>query len=943
MDFLGRRSESVYNEKGELIASIAPDNTPNDPNDNPRMQTRYDAAGRKVAEIDQMGRETHFVYDKVGRLVETILPDSTPLNWDDNARTKTEYYTDGLVKAQIDELGHRTEFRYDDLGRQIAVIAADSTPNDLSNNPTTRYVYDKAGQQKSMTDALDHTTTYEYDQLGRMTKTIFADQSFVKQEYDKLGRRVAAVDQNGKRTEYRYDDLGRLTGVKDALQDWTSYGYNEIGQMVSMTDAEQHTTRYEYDQLGRRSATILPLNQRSSMSYDSVGNLKTTTDFDGKTITLNYDERNRLSEKVFQDGSKVVYAYTRNNLQDTVTFLNAAGTVTASYHYDYDLRNRLVNRTDVIDGVARSIGYGYDIGSNQTSLTTAAGTTTYTYDERNRLDLVRLNGALEADYDYDAVSNLTQTTFGNGTRENRSYDALNRLGALETKRLGDGVQLSKYVYTLDKVGNRTAVTEAQNGQGRAINYTYDDLYRLTGESIVDGTNGNRTSTYVYDKVGNRQTKTVNGTTTTYSYDANDRLLNEKVAGTITVQYSYDDNGSTLTKTENGVLTTYVWNDEKRLVSATVGTTQVEYVYNDQGIRVSSKQNGVETRYLLDEGMVANVWEEYAPNGTVQAAYVYGHDLITQTQAGQTSYYLVDGLGSTRLLTDNQGQVLNAYAYEAFGETVSQTGMTSNQYQFAGEQFDAALGDYYLRQRFYDTNSGRFGRMDTWEGIQTSPLTQQKYIYTQADPINGVDPSGFTNLTDLLLAINWMEVLAAVGVVAVVAAVAGEIAGLPLTRSWIRLGFISKKSWSRLPGETEKQATDKVAKYILMDTYPTSKRENIEYAGEIVKMPDTGKYHYTGPYKGANSSSTTESNWYQNFAFAVADYHTHGDARPTRLEEWLGVVKEFGPNEAFSDDDRKLSGIKGLHSYLITPGGKIMRYDAKMGEKTVEGLTGVKIN
>jgi RHS repeat-associated protein len=290
-----------------------------------------------------------------------------------------------------------------------------------------------------------------------------------------------------------------------------------------------------------------------------------------------------------------------------------------------------------------------------------------------------------------------------------------------------------------------------NGQGRAIAYTYDDLYRLTDEAIVDGVNGNRTSHYVYDAVGNRDSKTINGTTTTYAYDANDRLLTEKVGTATTVSYSYDNNGSTLTKVENGVTTTYTWNDEKRMVSATVGsTTTAEYVYNDQGIRVASKVNGVETRYLLDEGITANVWEEYAPNGTVQASYVYGRDLITQTQAGQTSYYWVDGLGSTRLLTDVQGQVLNAYGYEAFGQTVSQSGTISNKYQYAGEQFDVILGDYYLRQRFYNASSGRFGRMDTWEGKINRPITLSKYIYADANPVSYTDPSGYTTLGELVL-------------------------------------------------------------------------------------------------------------------------------------------------------------------------------------------------
>jgi RHS repeat-associated protein len=265
---------------------------------------------------------------------------------------------------------------------------------------------------------------------------------------------------------------------------------------------------------------------------------------------------------------------------------------------------------------------------------------------------------------------------------------------------------------------------------------------LTDEAITDGVNGNRTSNYTYDFVGNRQTKTINGVTTTYAYDANDRLRTEKVGSNVTATYDYDNNGSTTQKVENGVTTSYVWNDEKRLVSATVGTTQVEYVYNDQGIRISSKQNGVETRYLLDEGIVANVWEEYAPNGTVQASYVYGYDLITQTQAGQTSYYLVDGLGSTRLLTDTQGQVLNAYGYEAFGESTSQSGTASNKYQYAGEQFDSTLGDYYLRQRFYDTSSGRFGRMDTYEGRDDQPITLNKYVYAYNNSITLTDPTGF---------------------------------------------------------------------------------------------------------------------------------------------------------------------------------------------------------
>ncbi|NJL63047.1 MAG: hypothetical protein HC903_15945, partial [Methylacidiphilales bacterium] len=754
IDALNRKMQYVYNTKGELIETIYADDTPNDLSDNLREKHRYDEKGQKVASIDFSGRETRFVYDKVGRLIATILPDSTPNNWDDNARSQTEYYTDGLVKAQIDERGNRTEFRYDAAGRQVEIIYADDTPATLTDNPRTKYVYDAVGQRVAEVDALNRTTNFKYDDLGRLVKTEFQDKTFTSQEYDNLGRRVAAIDQEGKRTEYGYDDLGRLTGVKNALGDSTSYGYNSVGNLITTTDAENHTTRYEYDGVGRRTTTILPMNQRAGMTYDAVGNLKTQTDFNGRVITYNYDPMNRMSVKQFQDGSKVTYAYNSVGLQDVVRFIDASGVNTASYDYDYDVRDRQIQRTDNIGGVSRSIGYGYDVAGNRTSVTTVSGTVNYTFDVRNRLDKVLENGVTTADYDYDAASNLVSTTFVNGTQEIRQYDDLNRLKYLENRK-GNNI-LSSYTYTLDKVGNRKKVVE---NTGRVVEYVYDDLYRLLEEKITDAVNGNRVYGYIYDKVGNRKIKTevVNGVTTTtnYEYDANDRLLNEKVNQQVVVGYTYDNQGNTLTKTENGVTTEYSWDFENRLIAAKVrdaGSTiqqQMQYRYNDNGIRVASTVNGVETRYLVDEvQQFAQVLEEYSPSGTVLIKYVYGHDLIAQGQGNSRNFYHVDGLGSTRVLSDSQGNVVSTYNYDAYGKLIDSTGGVENKYLFVGEQFDEALGDYYNRARYYDADTGRFTRKDDYEGRIGKPITLHKYVYTHDNPVNYIDPSGKTTLAEI---------------------------------------------------------------------------------------------------------------------------------------------------------------------------------------------------
>jgi RHS repeat-associated protein len=102
---------------------------------------------------------------------------------------------------------------------------------------------------------------------------------------------------------------------------------------------------------------------------------------------------------------------------------------------------------------------------------------------------------------------------------------------------------------------------------------------------------------------------------------------------------------------------------------------------------------------------------------------------------------VDGLGSTRALTDSNGLVSDRYAYEAFGEIIKQLGNTKNLYLFAGEQRDPNLGLDYLRARYLDVNTGRFFATDPFSGVIRQPNTLHKFIYTGNNPTNFIDPSG----------------------------------------------------------------------------------------------------------------------------------------------------------------------------------------------------------
>ena len=71
-----------------------------------------------------------------------------------------------------------------------------------------------------------------------------------------------------------------------------------------------------------------------------------------------------------------------------------------------------------------------------------------------------------------------------------------------------------------------------------------------------------------------------------------------------------------------------------------------------------------------------------------------------------------------------------------------------------------MGNYYLRQRFYDMSSGKFGRMNTYEGIKNKPMTLNKYIYTH--PISHTDPSGLFSIGESLATLSVLAILLSLG-------------------------------------------------------------------------------------------------------------------------------------------------------------------------------------
>jgi len=704
---LGQSTEYEYDSRGNQTLIRYPDG------DEESMV--YNAAGKLATQTDRNGNTTSYEYDAANRQVKVTHPDG--------AVGESEYNSVGRLVASIDALGNRIEYEFDAAGRRTLVRDA------LGNE--TSYEYDAAGRMTAMVDALNRRVEYTYNDLDQRVATIYPDGTDSETTYDALSRRTAESDQADVAMQFEFDAVSRLSKVIDALSQETVYGYDEQGNKVSQTDANGNTTYWEYDTQGRVTKRILPMGQEELSAYNALGQMVSHTDFNGSATVYEYDDTGRTTAVIYADGNEERFDYNALGQRTSATQVSALGDSRITT-YSYDSVGRLVLETQA-DG--STLAYVYDLNGNKTSTvaTPASGTavtTIYSYDVLNRLSSVTSAEGITS-YGYDAVGNRASISYPNGTSQVYGYDELNRLVSLETFD-STGALVALFDYTLDVTGRRTAITELD---GRATDYTYDLLYRLTSESITDSDAGDYSATYTYDAVGNRSGQTINGEVTAYSYDVNDRIVEQG-----STFYTYDENGNTLTTTAGGVTTTYRYNSKNKLVEAATAEGISAYAYNAAGIRTGKQQGGVTTSFLVDSNQ-AYAQVLFETDGAESVSYTYGDDLISQARASGSSFYHYDGLGSTRALSNAAGEFSDTYDYEAFGEALNRTGVSENSYLFTGEQYDSGLDQYYLRARYYDQGVGRFTQMDEWAGIDDEPITLNKYLYANVDPGNRVDPTG----------------------------------------------------------------------------------------------------------------------------------------------------------------------------------------------------------
>ena len=243
-----------------------------------------------------------------------------------------------------------------------------------------------------------------------------------------------------------------------------------------------------------------------------------------------------------------------------------------------------------------------------------------------------------------------------------------------------------------------------------------------------------------------------------------------------ITYTYDRNGSVATKVVNdgGPEVTYTneYNLRNRLAKLTKTTSGqssehvTEYKYNPSGIRVcaysydttdagQTKSNEKTIDYLIDAynhtGYAQTLAED---DGTNKTTYIIGSDVLAQaTNSNNPEYLLYDGHGSTRqLLASNGSTISDSFSYDSYGVMLGGNPQTpaGTNLLYAGEHFDTAAQNYYLRARLYNQNNGRFNRADPYPGNTQDPQSLHKYLYAHCNPVNNIDPSGELTIGSLTI-------------------------------------------------------------------------------------------------------------------------------------------------------------------------------------------------
>ncbi len=399
------------------------------------------------------------------------------------------------------------------------------------------------------------------------------------------------------------------------------------------------------------------------------------------------------------------------------------------YSASYDKLDQLKNVTE--PNTAYAYDYEYDAAGNRTKLSVKYNTTTtwtynYEYDDAGKPKKFRdSTTGRESYFLYDEAGMPRKVYNSNKSATFYEYDGAGQLKQLRIEN--DGAPVVKYRYDYDSNGNITKIWSDMDSTW--VEYTYDSQDQLLLEKYSNGD----TIEYQYDTLGNRTLKIKNGVNTVYTYNPEKNRLVSAGSG----NYAYDTNGNV---TSDGVYS-YIWGNDNRLQEVKQGSTSIAtFKYDAFGRRNEMTAGGVTKTFHYDGDQVN--WISDSSGKVYRFAYDHEGTPVFMSYQNKQYWYHYDHLGNVIRMTDEFGNSVAEYKYDAWGNITSTWSNGSeiadlNPFRYAGYVYDKETKKYYLSARYYDPESGRFLSEDSFKGDAGDPLSLNYYAYVKNNPVMNI--------------------------------------------------------------------------------------------------------------------------------------------------------------------------------------------------------------
>lgn len=642
-----------------------------------------------------------------------------------------------------------------------------------------RDAHERVTNVVQVTSAGNYSTFYGYDRVGNLTNVTDNAGNQSSMTYDSLGRKTSVADPDSGTWSYGYDSASRITQQIDARTNTLTFSYGDaLGRLTSkqIYNAGNQlvgTVTYTYDVSDDTNYTVLKgqlykvtdLQGYRKNGYDVRGRVVKT----GRHLNVNsvdyvtqtsYDDADRVVQLVYPNSSATVaYSYdTAGNLNQVRSL---AGTGTQEIFYTPSGFNALGQITGYTNGNGVASTYSYFGNSARLqNLTTSVHATniqnlSYTYDAAS--DVMSINDSVNSGTASASLSSVT-------------YDDLYRLVSLNSTARG----VKTYAY--DSTGN--ILTNQDFGSG---------LYKY-GAKPHAVTNANGVN-YSYDACGNM---IVRGSQA-LSYDEQNELASVSTTNGV-VAFGYDENGQRLWRAgTNGysvwIGEIYEINDGKVLCHVFAGDKRIatfEPICGGPWAKVTGEKRWYAAAIGFDKALIWPLQKLGAPllmvlltlagmigvcvaagrQTGIRAArhylrknalyyrfvsilcicvfvFVSTDNVQATTYSPVFYYYHADDLGSSNVLTDRSGNIVQEYEYTSFGQTgyAANTSAYPVSNRYTGQIIDDQTGLYYYQSRYYDPQLGRFIQPDSMVPSVVNSQDLNRYSYCVNNPLKYVDPTG----------------------------------------------------------------------------------------------------------------------------------------------------------------------------------------------------------